>query len=422
MAPTLLDRRRLRASFLRWPLRARLGAAAGVVLVLAVVAILVLRANALRGLPDVGDPFDVDAFLKVDVPNERNAFNEYGRALPMKIRLRGDVETTKQLNEAVAGEWSTVPESLREWLEENRESLALWRKGTDKPDAMAVAPAQLATLSGLRIAGDFREFAFLALLEGSRLEAEGDMRGAWGWYRATLRSGRHLARQYLLVERRFGEVVHKLAADRLTRWAADPRVDARLLREALREVVAIDAMTPPPSDWFKLEYLHWKAALDSPNLPPTPEEFANRPIQYGRGLWAWAPWLVRGQGRARVAARAEPERSKRVLKLIFANWLASCDLPASRRPRVVDGTLLLFEPDPSAPPAARALEPAEMVRWYESTIYARAIFDGINWRAVALAVADRERETQAELVRTLKEQLRRREGKGRAPEAAVPSR
>ena len=42
---------------------------------------------------------------------------------------------------------------------------------------------------------------------------------------------------------------------RIEHWAADPRVDAGLLRKALDDTLAADAMTPPLSEALKLDYL-----------------------------------------------------------------------------------------------------------------------------------------------------------------------
>jgi hypothetical protein len=80
----------------------------------------------------------------------------------------------------------------------------------------------------------------LAALEGSRLEEQGKMAEAWVWYRAMLRSSRMVSRHAGLVERRYGAKMHFLAAKRILRWAADPRVDAGLLRRALDDVLAAD--------------------------------------------------------------------------------------------------------------------------------------------------------------------------------------
>ena len=49
--------------------------------------------------------------------------------------------------------------------------------------------------------------------------------------------------------------MHDLATKRILRWAADPRVDARMLRRALDDVLAADRLTAPVSDALKLEYL-----------------------------------------------------------------------------------------------------------------------------------------------------------------------
>ncbi|HWE39980.1 MAG TPA: hypothetical protein VG406_25740 [Isosphaeraceae bacterium] len=414
-----LRQNRLRETFGRWPLRVRL-AAAGAVIVAAVVAVvLVLRANALRGLHDIGDPFDVAAFSKVEVPDERNAFVEYSQAARMDTRLSGGQKVYDQLDAALQGDWSKVPEPIRAWLEANRPALAVWRQGTEKPDALYHTPAEATVETLLPVTQDVRMFAQLALLEGSRLEAEGDMRGAWGWYRAALRSSRHVTRHGFLIERLIGASIHRMVAERLLRWGADPRVDAPLLREALGQVVAIDAMTPPNSYALKLEYLVLSRVLDDPDLPSKMRMLGVR--RQRSPIEGWAPWLARGEERSRALARNEPERSKRVLKLIVANWLAYCDIHKERSPKVVDETLLLFEPDSSAPPAARALPPAEVVRWYESTIYARAMFDDSSWRKNSQASIDRERTLQAELVRFLTDQLdRRNRASQAAPDRSAP--
>jgi hypothetical protein len=50
--------------------------------------------------------------------------------------------------------------------------------------------------------------------------------------------------------------------------------------------------------------------------------------------------------------RGEPERSRRVLRLLAANDLAWCDRSASERPLLAVPRLWIYEADPSAPPAA----------------------------------------------------------------------
>jgi hypothetical protein len=61
--------------------------------------------------------------------------------------------------------------------------------------------------------------------------------------------------------------------------------------------------------------------------------------------------------------RNEPLRSRRVLKLIFANWLAECDQAPDDRPAFLSLGPGLFQ-DPKAPPSARALSPDAILDWY----------------------------------------------------------
>ena len=75
--------------------------------------------------------------------------------------------------------------------------------------------------------------------------------------------------------------------------------------------------------------------------------------------------------------RGEPERSRRVLRLLAANDLAWCDRPAVERPAFAVPRLRIYQADPSAPPAARALPPEELARWADSIlINPRPLADG----------------------------------------------
>ena len=55
--------------------------------------------------------------------------------------------------------------------------------------------------------------------------------------------------------------------------------------------------------------------------------------------------------------RGEPERSRRVLRLLAANDLAWCDRPASERPAFAVPRLRIYEADPAAPPAREPSRP-----------------------------------------------------------------
>ena len=72
----------------------------------------------------------------------------------------------------------------------------------------------------------------------------------------------------------------------------------------------------------------------------------------------------------------EPERSRRVLRLLAANDLAWCDRPASERPPMAVPRLQIYDADPATPPAARALSPEELARWADSALVTPALY----WR------------------------------------------
>ena len=120
------------------------------------------------------------------------------------------------------------------------------------------------------------------------------------------------------------------AARRILHWSADPRVDAALLRRALNDVLIADALTPPMSETMKLGYLVYLRELEE--LRATPGEI---PLPGGPDGWldkavSWAGVKNQVQ-RARLMASNDVERSRRVLRLLHANWLAQVDKPAGER-------------------------------------------------------------------------------------------
>ncbi len=55
---------------------------------LLVVTPFLYRGYQLSQVPDIGDPFDVAAFSKLHVPNQRNAFVEYGKAGKLYVEIK----------------------------------------------------------------------------------------------------------------------------------------------------------------------------------------------------------------------------------------------------------------------------------------------------------------------------------------------
>ena len=393
----------------------RIGRRLGVTAALALAggsAFLTWWLTTLNGLPDIGDPFDVASFIDRRVPDDENAFLLYREAVKrLPPGPSGDVSF----------EWETAGEAEKGWLERSREALGVWRRGTERPKAFYLPAGSITIATTLPVMDRIRWLMRLAKLEASRLEAEGDLEGAWGWYRAIFRCSRQIGHHGTAVERFAGIQMHALAARQLMRWAKDPRVTPALLRRALDAVIADDAETSPLSDTLKVEYLTFLKTYDDPDLV---RKCLNDEDTAGADHH---PWFARDPGVFGVskAFLREPERSRRVTRLVYANLLSVCDLPARSRPPVVCSlpnltgrggtpTLLvnLYAVDASMPESARALPPAKILEWYQSTLYARHLTPAlIN----IMKAVDTERVTQANLVIALANRLYEVE-RGKPPE------
>jgi len=364
-------------------------------------------ATQLWGLPDIGDPFDVAAFQAVRVPDERNAFLEY-REAAMMLRAVG----RNPSRDTYAREWSKAGQPWRDYLARVRPALDLWRAGTEKPDYLYEHPEGLNFSTTFPVIQQLPRLAQLAVLEGSRLEESGDVAGAWGWYRAALRSSRLAGRHGFLVERLIGAGMQEEAVKSLSRWATDPRVDASLLRRALGEVIAIDELTAPRSDAIKLEYLTTARSMGDPATLEglLVSRMAGVPADWCQELPV-PDAAKRSIQTARVVAADDRERSLRVLRLAVANWLPEIDKPPSRRAPLAHRDPPIYEGGHPAPP----MSPEALAGWLDSSLLARR---QIEFLAHWTGTLELERIRQAKLVVHLADQLYRREHGGPPPSPA----
>jgi hypothetical protein len=321
-------------------------------------------------LPDVGDPFNGAAARRpIVMAEDDNAYVLY-------------TEATRRLPEWPAAfstidfgslTWSNANADVRAFVESIWPALELWREGSNRPGAIYHQPSGLAWDTVLPVVQDVGTLSRLAGLEGSRLEDAGAMERAWLWYRAMLRSSRHIGMHGVLVERVFGARQHELAAGRIIHWASDARVDARLLRQALADTLDADAMTAPLSNALKLEYLMF--VRDLSELRVTVKDI---PLPAKR--YAWVENVVATtvgkprMQRIRLRAINDVERSRRAARILFANWLAQVDKPiAERAPIAIHKPTLIYAPDPTAPAAARAVNPEVLDKAISHTAFAHQV-------------------------------------------------
>lgn len=296
----------------------------------------VFRGVRLAQIDDIGDPFDVQAFCDVHVAENENAFVEYASA-------SGRLGSMTPFNITPEWQWAAASPELQQLVIDSRPALAIWRSGSEKREALYIPVGTHTIYTLLEVVQALRDLARLARLEGSRLEAEGDVKGAWDLYRAMFRSSRHLGRRGCMLERLVGADIHSRTAESLVDWGADARVDEAMLRAARDEVRARYAESETVSNVLKAEYLKLNNTLSAP-----PNVLSNILNQLSPSpAWSVKLYLL-----------AEPEFGRRVVQHWFADLLEQNATPDERAsiPRHIP--LAMLQPIMLRSPTARLLMPA----------------------------------------------------------------
>ncbi len=122
------DGRRMRSSRLAW---------AGVLLAAAVGgSCLLIRATSLRGLPDIGEPFDVAQYATVTIPEDENAYTFFRRATDRFVGHESDI--TGSVGQY--SEWSQIPPGMLRSSSEPRVARPLVRG--DEAGSSPLSPAR----------------------------------------------------------------------------------------------------------------------------------------------------------------------------------------------------------------------------------------------------------------------------------------
>ena len=368
--------------------------------VLVTGSVFLVRATSLRGLPAIPEPFDTRACAVIPIPDDENAFTFFRRATDRFVGKESDVES----GSGSYTSWSQIPpESLRS-LEQNRESLDLWLEGTKRDRAVYIQPGSVTIETLLPVTQRLRTFTKLASLKAMRLRLDGDHVGAWAWIRANLRSGLLAGQNGFPIERLVGISLYGDASAQARHWAGDPGVNAKLLRRALDDVLAAEAIAPDYARIIHYEYYSLMNTLDDPAM--TGRALMSTPP--GRRTW-------RDSARLRLMPayailRREPERSRRLIRLMIANMLSACELPAEERARrsIAVGWMNLYR---SAPDGPTPIAPEDLAAWYETTLYAKPLLQG-SWNIEA--TRRREESARSALIVHLAERLYEKE-RGRPP-------
>jgi hypothetical protein len=392
-------------------------------LALAVGALAIWWLRSLNGLPDIGEPFDVAAFRAFSVPDDQNAFTYFRRACEKITPVRGMVGGDGADPGDSKFAWSIANPKWREWAGENREAFELFQRGAEQSDAANPAGDPTADVHpDLLIT--------LAVLEGSRRQESGDTAGAWDCYRAVLRTITHFRQRGSTLQRGCARGASRWLQRRLTDWAAEPRTTTSQLRTALDFVLENE----PDPDWdlfaVKSGYLELMDALQRPISPSAQQEIEGE-WTFRLGDMSLSPEVVGHLEAARRFLLREPERSRRVLRLLCANYLAHVETRERppRKPAVramfsyLDSSfpvtkrkigVPLYPVSPGASAGARALPPQEVAGWLVTTLDARLrLIRGYDEWLPPVRARDRrtiaDRRAHRELVIMLATEIYRRE-------------
>jgi hypothetical protein len=330
-------------------------------LLLIPAAFVGFRAYEVFSTPDIGEPFDVEAFASYTLPNVQNAFVHYRNAIklffPPKKVLESDPAADPQKfwdSQSAAGDgWEHAIPAVRRWVALNRGTLDEMKRGSELAEGLE-RPLSEALDAGMNFDSwaQLRECARLEAAEGARLIAEGQTAEAWVCYRSLLRLSRHLAMHSQMLSSLVGGAIADLGVRGGVRWSAQKSVGAADLKKAIRDVLSVEEMKTPASDTIKVEYLGLHA-------------FANRGVLWGATV---PPW---------VQFTGYPAQVARTARLVVANLLTQADRPLYLRTPIHPGPLKLFELDPTSAPDPKVRPPDEIERSAISS--AGAVAKSLNW-------------------------------------------
>jgi hypothetical protein len=300
-------------------------------------------------VPDVGEPFDVHAFESTSVAADKNAFTLYRQAQAQFVDLKAIVKDNplrleaakKDQDDVLRKGWAAASEDVRQYLAANRKALETWKRGTERADALEVPLDQVSLESDFSAGQTIRNLVLLALIEAERLNAVNRPQEAWAWHRASLRASRHVGMHAVTIQRLIGVATYQATLGPVLRWSARPDLKAADLRQALADVESMNRMTPPFSETLKVEYL-WMA-----------HEARN---------------FVGAPGARTSANAGKPagffDRVRRLMNLMFANWLSQADVPRYQRVKLEFDAPELYAIDPADRSDPKLRDPADIERWF----------------------------------------------------------
>ena len=324
-------------------------------LILGGAGVFVGREVVLWQLPDSPEPFDLAKFGHVDLLEADNAMKLYGaaaRRLPrgangQAIPPRGG---WNQWN------WSGASSEVRAWAAENQPALGVWLEATRRRDALQVQPAEF-THSTVLLDGELQLLTQLGMLAATRRQANNDLAGAWIYHRGVIRCCLHTGRHAGVRLADASATLLGQAIPQVVAWVDAPGQTADLLRQARGDLADCQGLRTTSLDVIRAEYFAARAQFDDPWAQEDREVDPSHPRNWQNhfpGFLALRSFL-----------RNEPERSRRILRLITSGLLAQSTRPVADRPRLVVPGLMIYAIDAATPPALARITPQSLAAWAE---------------------------------------------------------
>jgi len=295
--------------------------------VLLVVAFLsapfVYRQMQLSGLPDIEEPFDVEAYMNRSTVPADNAIAEYTGAISLLIRPVSDVE--QELVKLIESGRMIPSAELLDWLSKNQPALQAWKKGTQKPLFAEFEMRNLNYATLLNSTQELRSFARMAIVQGIHLQEQGKPDQAIEWYLAAYRSSLQIQTRGCLIQFLVGYAIQGMAAPHVVAWSQHNDVTAEQIQQVRAQLTKWHKRTVKLSDAMKSEYVALRNTMQSTD-PATIAALVGIPLP-AAGT-SYSALLLH----AILFVQNEPTVSMRGIKHWQANLLRHIDKPLYDRP------------------------------------------------------------------------------------------
>ena len=318
---------------------------AGTVLAV-IVGVLCYRQAQLWGVPDIGHPFEVEKLGRIEIPPDENASPDYELAVKMLVPHR-EFEDNVDESEEFWKPWSEMHPILKDWLDDNSETLDVWLRGTEKKHCLEYQPIDRKMEYIVGPISEIRNLVRLASLSAKRAESKKKYEEAWNLYRAIFRYSFHLSQYGTSIEKTVSASIHSQAVTGTLRWSGFEGVSESRLQKAITNLRNDRRMVGKRSESV---VAHYFITLDLLDRMDEMRKAANRVADdmsvltagYNTGVDFDS---VRYPDPITIFISNEPELTRRLLQHQVVNLLGYADLPLCEQPQLIESEVAYFQVD-----------------------------------------------------------------------------